>query len=85
MENEKNLSSELLRTSINLAKAIDAFRIFPRIFITVYIFLLYESIMWFMTIDQPNASQASLISVMTGVGAAWFGLYVKTNGDGGNK
>ena len=31
---------------IDLAKAVDAWRIFPRLFLTVYIFLLYYSTMW---------------------------------------
>lgn len=67
---------------IDLAIAIDAWRIFPRAFITVYIFLLYEVTIWFMQLSEPTTQQASLLSVMTGVGAAWFGLYTKTKGDG---
>jgi hypothetical protein len=31
-----------------------------------------------MTIPEPNASQAGLISVVVGAGAAWFGLYTST-------
>lgn len=67
---------------VDLAKVIDAWRIFPRIFISVYIYLLYETVIWFMALEDPNVQQAGLISVMTGVGAAWFGLYTKTKGDG---
>ena len=67
---------------IHAAKAIDAWRIFPRVFISVYIFLLYEVITWYMTLENPTMEQSGLISVMTGVGAAWFGLYTKTKGDG---
>lgn len=67
---------------VDLAKAIDAWRIFPRVFISVYIYLLYETIVWFMSLSEPTTQQAGLISVMTGVGAAWFGLYTKTKGDG---
>lgn len=67
---------------IHAAKAIDAWRIFPRAFITVYIYLLYEVVIWFMSLEAPTTQQAGLISIMTGVGAAWFGLYTKTKGDG---
>ena len=66
---------------IMAAKAIDAWRLFPRMFIGIYIFILYKSTMWFMTLDEPSVAQAGLISVVTGIGAAWFALYVQT----GNK
>jgi hypothetical protein len=60
---------------INLAKAVDSWRIFPRIFITVYIVLLYEVVHWFMGLSDPNTQQAGLVSIVVGAGAAWFGLY----------
>ena len=63
---------------IDLAKAIDAWRIFPRIFITTYIFLLYKVTVWFMALPDPNNAQAGLVSVVVGAGAAWFGLYAGT-------
>ena len=63
---------------IDLAAAIDAWRIFPRLFLTVYIFLLYYSTMWFMALPEPNIEQSGLISVLVGAGAAWFGLYVNS-------
>ena len=63
---------------IYLAKAIDAWRIFPRLFISVYIYLLYEVTIWFMNLPEPNNAQAGLVSVVVGAGAAWFGLYAGT-------
>lgn len=67
---------------IDLAKAIDAWRIFPRIFISVYIYLVYAVVTWYMALETPSIEQSGLVSVMTGVGAAWFGSYTKTRGDG---
>jgi hypothetical protein len=61
---------------IHLAKAVDAWRIFPRIFISVYIILLYQVVNWFMMIDNPTMEQSGLVSIIVGAGAAWFGLYV---------
>lgn len=61
---------------IHLAKAIDAWRPFPRIFITVYIILLYRVVNWFMALESPNLEQSGLVSIVVGAGAAWFGLYV---------
>jgi len=63
---------------VDLAKAIDAWRIFPRIFITTYIYLLYKVTVWFMALPDPNNAQAGLVSVVVGAGAAWFGLYAGT-------
>jgi|SRR5210317_394601 len=63
---------------IHLARTVDSWRIFPRIFFTVYIILLYNSITWFMALPDPSAPQSALISTIVGAGAAWFGLYVGT-------
>lgn len=60
----------------DLASAIDAWRIFPRIFLAVYIVLLHDTVYWFMKLEEPNNAQAGLISVIVGAGAAWFGLYI---------
>jgi len=66
---------------IHAAKTIDAWRLFPRAFISIYMVLLYVSTIWFMELDDPSLSQAGLISTVVGAGAAWFGLYTSSNGD----
>ena len=65
---------------IHLAQAVDSWRIFPRVFLSVYIFLLYYSTMWFMALEEPSLEQSGLISIIVGAGAAWFGLYAGTSG-----
>ena len=60
---------------IHLARAIDAWRIFPRLFLTVYIVLLYKVVIWFMNLSAPSFEQSGLVSIVVGAGAAWFGLY----------
>ena len=65
---------------IFIAQAVDSWRIFPRAFLTVYIFLLYYTVMWFMELAEPSFEQSGLISVIVGAGAAWFGLYAGTSG-----
>ncbi len=64
---------------IDLAQAVDSWRIFPRAFLGVYIFLLYYSVMWFMELPSPSLEQSGLISIIVGAGAAWFGLYAGTS------
>jgi hypothetical protein len=64
---------------IHLAKAVDAWRIFPRLFLTVYIVLLYKCVLWYMNLSAPTMEQSGLISIVVGAGAAWFGLYTGTS------
>ena len=49
---------------VHFAKTLDAWRIFPRAFITVYMFLLYYTTMWFMALEAPSLEQSGLISVI---------------------
>ena len=63
----------------------DKLRIFPRVFITVYIIMFWRVTEWFMALAEPNNAQAGLVSVVVGAGAAWFGLYCNSSrkGNGG--
>mgnify|MGYP000193775644 CR=1 FL=1 len=63
---------------IHLAEAVDAWRLFPRVFISVYMFLLIHVVIWFTNLENPSMEQSGLISVVVGAGAAWFGLYTGT-------
>ena len=67
---------------IDLAKALDAWRIFPRLFLTVYIVLLYKCVIWYMNLQSPTMEQSGLISIVVGAGAAWFGLYTGSKSKG---
>jgi hypothetical protein len=60
---------------IDLARAVDSWRIFPRVFISTYIFLLYKVVIWYMNLSAPTMEQSGLVSIVVGAGAAWFGLY----------
>ena len=80
MENEKEPENPYQRW-IWLSNMIDAWRISPRAFLSVYIFLLYYATMWFMELPDPTLEQSGLISVIVGAGAAWFGLYAGTAKD----
>jgi len=65
---------------IHLAQAVDSWRIFPRAFLSVYMYLLYFTTFWFMDLAEPTFEQSGLISIIVGSGAAWFGLYAGTSG-----
>ena len=71
----KDLGPNPYARLIHLARAVDSWRIFPRIFITTYIILLYKCVIWYMNLPNPTMEQSGLISIVVGAGAAWFGLY----------
>ena len=80
MENAKEPDNPWQRW-IWLSQMVDAWRIFPRAFLSVYMFLLYYSTIWFMELPDPTLEQSGLISIIVGAGAAWFGLYAGTAKD----
>ena len=71
----KDLGPNPYANLIHLAKAVDSWRIFPRVFITTYIILLYKCVIWYMALPAPTLEQSGLISIVVGAGAAWYGLY----------
>ena len=75
----KDLGPNPYAKLIHMARAIDAWRIFPRLFLTVYIVLLYKCVIWYMNLQAPTMEQSGLISIVVGAGAAWFGLYTGTS------
>ena len=61
-----------------ITQTLDKLRLFPRLFIGVYIWMFYDVVQWFMALESPTNQQAGLVSIIVGAGAAWFGLYVRT-------
>jgi hypothetical protein len=66
------------QAAIDFAKMLNYWRIFPRLFLSVYIILLYDVVQWAMSLDEMSTQQSSLVSVIVGVGAAWFMAYVNS-------
>ena len=69
LESEKEPENPWQRW-IWLSNMVDSWRIFPRAFLSIYIFLLYYSTMWFMDLPDPTLEQSGLISIIVGAGAA---------------
>lgn len=80
MENEREPDNPWQRW-IWMSQMVDSWRIFPRAFLSIYMFLLYYSTIWFMELPEPTLEQSGLISIIVGAGAAWFGLYAGTAKD----
>ena len=64
---------------IFMAQAVDSWRIFPRLFLSVYIFLLYYATMWFMALPEPSMEQSGLISIIEGAGGKIEVMYAGTS------
>ena len=64
---------------IFVAQAVDSWRLIPRAFLSVYMYLLYYVVFWYMALPEPSMEQSGLISVVVGAGAAWFRLYTSTS------
>ena len=64
---------------IFVAQAIDSWRIIPRAFLAVYMYLLYFTTFWCMDLTDPSFDHSGLISIVVGAGAAWFGLYTNSH------
>ena len=80
LENDKEPDNPWQK-AIWFSQMIDSWRIFPRMFLSVYMYLLYYCTFWFMELDVPTIEQSGLISIVVGAGAAWFGLYAGTAKD----
>jgi len=81
----KDLGPNPYAKLIHLARAVDSWRIFPRVFISTYIYLLYKVVIWYMNIPAPTMEQSGLVSIVVGAGAAWFGLYTGSRAKSDNK
>ena len=77
LEDEKN--DNPYQRLIFVAEAVDSWRIIPRAFLGVYVYLLYYTTFWFMALESPSFEQSGLISIVVGAGAAWFGLYTNSS------
>ena len=80
MENEREPDNPWQKV-IWFSQMIDAWRLFPRAFLSIYMVLLYKCTLWFMALEVPSFEQSGLISIVVGAGAAWFGLYAGTAKD----
>lgn len=63
------------------ATIIDDYKIFPRLMMLVVTILTYQSVHWYMRLDDPTIQQSGLVSVcagmLTGCFAIWMGKEVK--------
>lgn len=63
---------------VHMARTVNEWRVFPRIFFLAYIALFVWSGAWFMGLVAPSPEQSAFLAIIVGAGAAWFNAYTKT-------
>ena len=58
------------------ATIIDNYKIFPRLMMGVVTVLTYQSVHWYMTLENPTLQQSGLVSVCAGMLTGCFGLWM---------
>lgn len=66
-----------------LAKSLDKLRIVPRIALGLFIYMIYDTLQWYMTLDEMGMYQAGVLGVLLTSAPFWFNLYL--NGNKGDK
>jgi len=59
---------------------IDDYKIFPRLMMFVVTVLTYQSVHWFMGLENPSNAQAGLVSVCMGALTGTFAVFVNAEG-----
>ena len=60
------------------AETLDAYRVFPRIFLIVYLSIVYDSSVWYRMLEAPTNTQTDYMQWMWGAATAITGFYVAT-------
>lgn len=63
------------KMTLRIAETIDGFRVFPRLLLAAYAYLVYDVIQWFMGLTTPNTQQSALVTTVTAMSAVVIGLY----------
>lgn len=61
---------------------LDAWRVVPRLLVTLYGFMCWYVAMWFMSLPDPSGPQTTFATAIWGAAAGWFGFYVNSGKKG---
>ena len=59
---------------------VDDWKIVPRLMMIAVTVLTYKAVLWFMTLPEPSAAQAGLVSVVTGAMTGAFAVWMNHEG-----
>lgn len=66
---------------LDVAEIIDAWRLFPRLFLLSYGALIIELTLWAMSLTVISVEQAALVSIVTGLFVPMTNFYMQTGRD----
>jgi len=89
----KMMNQERKDRCLNLAEVIDSYRVFPRIFLSLffagYCWLMLQSWQWYMALDFPSYDTAKLaaltafpVTLLTALGGMFTSMYKHYQGSG---
>ena len=58
-----------------LGEFLDILRVFPRMFLIAYAYILYDVINWFMRLKEPTTTDTIFVSIVVGISSVVIGLY----------
>lgn len=61
---------------VNMMTLIDEYKVMPRLMMLAVTVLTYQSVHWFMSLDDPSVAQAGLVSVCMGALSGCFGIWM---------
>ena len=63
MPEQDSVKSNKYQRWVDMAHMFDQWRIFPRVFISMYIYLLYKVVVWYMALQAPSMEQHGLVYI----------------------
>ena len=72
------VNQEWRQKLLNLAEVVDSWRVFPRIFLSVYLYLLLDINLWYTTLQSPSDLQYSYLQLVWGVITVLTAWYMST-------
>lgn len=66
------------RRHLAMAELLDAWRVVPRLLVTAYSYLVWDTVQWFQHIPEPTTQHTALVSAIVGASAIVFGAYTNS-------
>lgn len=77
-ENLIRWSRTIKLVSLELAEAVDAWRLFPRVFVTTFGLFAAHIGYWFTALEKPTAEQSAFVSIVWGAMAVLLNFYMQS-------
>ena len=61
---------------VNMMTLIDEYKVMPRLMMLAVTVLTYQSVHWYMGLDNPSVQQSGLVSVCMGALTGCFGIWM---------